>query len=173
MAVGRHGAWLTPAFGIMALLLGGCAAQNGATPPGMTAISSPPVRLGGTGSMIFLPAPSPLPPPPAVFGDYNPGPWAIFYALGTGRPLDGTRDALTQIAHMAARLPAIGVSLCPVSAIASVEPVGVVQRRMKALRTQLRRLGVKRIVTGSDIACSGLERRELPMIRVAPNIGPE
>ena len=151
-------------------LLVSCASRR-APARGVTAIYSPPVRLGGQGSMIFLPAPVPAvppAPPSELTRDYMPGPWSIFFEANTDRPASESQVALEQIASMTSRFPTIGLYLC------SIGPSGPRgsgiedRRRLEAVRSLLTRSGVRRAVAGPENMCKSLEPRPEPFVLVMP-----
>lgn len=97
------------------LLLAGCAAGEDVGP--MTAIYSPPVRLGGTGQMMFLPAGK----PPALPIEALPHPAAFLGGKGVFRQEAVLADAaacrarLTAVAARATRRypAATGITVMP------------------------------------------------------------
>lgn len=140
---------------------------------GVTAIYSPPVRLGGQGSMIFLPAPAqdvPPAPPAELTADYMPGPWSIFFEANTDRPASESRGALGQIASMTSRFPAVGIYLCSIGSSGSRGSGIENRRRLKAVRSLLTRSGVRRAVAGPESVCQSLEPKSEPYVWVMPAI---
>lgn len=137
---------------------------------GVTAIYSPPVRLGGSGSMIFLPAPARnlLPSPPSA--DYLPGPWSIYFVGNSGRPRSETREVIEQIAVMAKHYPSVGVLLCAIGPSRSDPMDDRDGQRLDAVRVLLGNIGVRKIRTRTDQLCRAMDRGSEPTVRVEPMI---
>lgn len=152
-------------------LLVSCALQGAAGAPaqGITAIYSPPVRLGGQGSMIFLPTPAQsVPPAPLseLTGDYMPGPWSIFFEAKTDRPTSESQAALEQIASMTSRFPAVAIYLCSIGPSGQRGSGIENRRRLEAVRSLLTRSGVRRAVAGPESICKSLKPRPEPFVWV-------
>ena len=170
----RHGFWVVA---LAMPLLASCASRGpaGAPAQGVVAIYSPPVRLGGQGRLIFLPAPAPVravpPAPPAeLTGDAMPGPWSIAFDAKTDRPAAASQAALEQIAAMTSRYPAAALYLCAIGPSGSRGSGVDDRRRLDAVRSLLARSGVRRAVPGPEGVCHSLEPRPEPLVWVMPAI---
>jgi hypothetical protein len=154
---------------VMPLLIS-CASRR-APAQGVTAIYSPPVRLGGQGSLIFLPAlAQDVPPavPAKLTGDYMPGPWSIFFEANTDRPTSESQAALEQIASMTSRFPTVSIYICSIG-LSGPRGSGIEdRRRLEAVRSLLARSGVQRAVAGPEGMCNLLEPRSEPFVWVTP-----
>jgi len=162
---------LVVALVVMPLLVS--CASRGAPAQSVTAIYSPPVRLGGQGSLIFLPTPAqdvPHAPPAELTGDYMPGPWSIFFEAKTDRPASESQAALDQIASMTSRFPTVGVYLCSIGSSGKRGSDIEDRRRLEAVRSLLTRSGVRRAVAGPESMCKSLEPRSEPFVWVMPAI---
>lgn len=106
----------TALFAAMALLAG-CAAGAGGGAAPMTAIYSPPVRPGGTGQMMFLPAPAPLALPIEALPHRAAfiGGKGVFQGEAVLADAAACRARLTAIAARAVRryLAASGITMMP------------------------------------------------------------
>ncbi len=160
----------------LAPMLTSCAATQGmgtVQASRVMAIYSPPARLGGQGSMIFLPVPAPQAAPvlPAeLTADYSPGPWSIFFEADTDRPSLETKVAVEQIASMTARFPAVGVYLCSVGTT-GLSPSSIASRkRLETVQALLKRNGVARAAVGPDRLCGSVAARSEPFVWVTPAI---
>lgn len=159
---------------VLMALLASCASKEAmqAPSPGITAVYSPPVRLGGKGSLIVFqtPAPTPRAPSAELTADYILGPWSIFFEEKSDRPDSASQLALKQIASMTARFSTIGVSLCSIGSSGTDGASVSDRQRLDAVRALLTKSGIQRVEAGPDDLCKSLAPRSEPFVWVEPII---
>lgn len=136
------------------------------------AIYSPPVRLGGTGNIVFLPAPPQKPPPSptGLMADYMPGPWSIPFDADATSPPPAAETVFEQIEVMTKRFPSVGVSLCSTGSPRSESSDGQDRGRLGSVRALLARRGIRKIAVRTDGGCHGADDRPGPRVLIEPTV---